>query len=324
MSPFLTSKAARRALRPVADIIDQRIERHVRRAVGNAPAATGSTSAAGSSSDAALREELKKLRDRQRPLELFFDGTGRGASRLPSATHLNRAITELARVTGDKDGAERSVAQAFRLLITMEALGVGRIAGGTMNIVGKLSAVPLLDPPNDDMLEIGTLYGMFGASLIRMMERAGREPRLTIVDPLAGTQLQPGASMADDASGTPVNGAAVRLNLSLAGAAGAATRIQQGFSEDPEVRVVVSDRSYGVIIVDGDHSAAGVAADLEWAEQIVAPGGIVVLDDFGHPKWPGIKEAFEKHMATDTRFTFLGQVAHSGYLRASEAKDPSA
>jgi hypothetical protein len=181
---------------------------------------------------------------------------------MPAQIHLDRAIEELAQVSGDRSGAERNISQAFRLLIALEALGVGRIAGGTMNICGKLSAVPLLDPPNDEILEIGTLYGMFGA-------------------------------------------------------AGAAARVQQGFSEDPEVRALVSDRSYGVIIVDGDHSAAGVAADLEWAEQIVAPGGIVVLDDFGHPKWPGIKEAFDKHMATDTRLTFLGQVANSGYLRAS-------
>ncbi|WP_030669220.1 class I SAM-dependent methyltransferase [Streptomyces cellulosae] len=316
MRALLTSKAARRTLRPVADLIDQRIERHVRRSLQNGSTAQNTTAAAGTP-DAALREELNELRGRLRPLELFFDGTGRGMARLPSASHLDRAIDELAKVTGDRDGAERSVAQAFRLLIAMEALGVGRIAGGTMNIVGKLSAVPLLDPPNDEVLEIGTLYGMFGAALIRMLERAGREPKLTIVDPLAGTQLQPGASMGDDASGTPVQGAAVRVNLALAGAAGAAARIQQGFSEDPEVRALVSDRSYGVVIVDGDHSAAGVAADLEWAEQIVAPGGIVVLDDFGHPKWPGIKEAFEKHMAGETRFTFLGQVAHSGYLRAA-------
>lgn len=305
MRALLTSKAARRALRPIAELIDQRIERQVRRVLGESARAD------------VTQQELKKLRNRQRPLELFFDGTGRGASRLPSAPHLNRTIAELAETTGrDRDAAERTVAQAFRLLIAMEALGVGRIAGGTMNIVGKLSAVPLLDPPNEEILEIGTLYGMFGAALIRMMERAGRAPSLTIVDPLAGTQLQPGATMGTDASGTPVNGAAVRTNLALVGAAGAAARIQQGFSEDPEVRALVSDRSYGVIIVDGDHSAAGVAADLEWAEQIVAPGGIVVLDDFGHPKWPGIKEAFEKHMATETRFTFLGQVAHSGYLRA--------
>ncbi|MFF2212460.1 class I SAM-dependent methyltransferase [Streptomyces antibioticus] len=307
MRSLLTSKAVRRALRPVAELIDQRVERQVRRVVGNAGGAVPSD----------VARELGTLRNRQRPLELFFDGTGRGASRLPSAPHLDRTIAELAEVTGKPEAAEGAVAQAFRLLVAMEALGVGRIAGGTMNIVGKLAAVPLLDPPNDDLLEIGTLYGMFGASLIRMMEKAGRDPRLTIVDPLAGTQLQPGTTMGADASGTPVREAAVRTNLSLVGPAGAATRIRQGFSEDPEVRARVSDRSYGVVVVDGDHSAAGVAADLEWAETLVAPGGIVVLDDFGHPKWPGIKEAFDKHMADGTtRFTFLGQVAHSGYLRA--------
>ncbi|MFE8016663.1 class I SAM-dependent methyltransferase [Streptomyces antibioticus] len=307
MRSLLTSKAVRRALRPVAELVDQRVERQVRRVVGDTGGAVPSD----------VARELKTLRNRQRPLELFFDGTGRGASRLPSAPHLNRTIAELAEVTGKPEAAEGTVAQAFRLLVAMEALGVGRIAGGTMNIVGKLAAVPLLDPPNDDLLEIGTLYGMFGASLIRMMEKAGRDPRLTIVDPLAGTQVQPGTTMGADVSGTPVREAAVRTNLSLVGPAGAATRIRQGFSEDPEVRARVSDRSYGVVVVDGDHSAAGVAADLEWAETLVAPGGIVVLDDFGHPKWPGIKEAFDKHMAAGTtRFTFLGQVAHSGYLRA--------
>ncbi|MZD06471.1 class I SAM-dependent methyltransferase [Streptomyces sp. SID5785] len=287
MRALLTSKTARRALRPVADLIDQRIERSV------AP-----------------------LRNRQRPLELLLDGTGRGPSRLPAQVHLDRLVDELGRVTGDRPGAERNVAQAFRLLMAVEALGVGRIAGGTMNICGKLSAVPLLDPPNDDILEIGTLYGMFGAALIRMMERAGRDPRLTIVDPLAGLQLQPGTTEGDDPTGTPVRGAAVRSNLAMVGPAGTRARIQQGFSGDAEVRAVVADRAYGVIIVDGDHSAEGVAADLAWAEEIVAPGGVVVLDDFGHAKWPGIKEAFDQHMAGDTRFTFLGQAANSGYLRA--------
>ncbi|MCF4140172.1 class I SAM-dependent methyltransferase [Streptomyces sp. Tue 6430] len=195
MRSLLTRKAVRRALRPVAELIDQRIERQVRRAVRADVRADASLDA--------MRQELQTLRDRQRTLEFFFDGTGRGMARLPSATHLSRLVDELAAVTGDRDEAERSAAQAFRLLLALEALGVGRIAGGTMNIVGKLSAVPLLDPPNDDVLEIGTLYGMFGAALIRMMERAGRDPRLTIVDPLAGTQLQPGTTMSDDASGTP-------------------------------------------------------------------------------------------------------------------------
>ncbi|MEU5699478.1 class I SAM-dependent methyltransferase [Streptomyces aurantiacus] len=303
MRTLLTTKVARRTLRPIADLIDQRIDRRIRNSLGGG--------------SAGAPRDLASLRNRQRPLELLLDGTGRGVSRLPADVHLARAIDELASVTGDRAGAERNIAQSFRLLIALESLGVGRIAGGTMNICGKLSAVPLLDPPNDEILEIGTLYGMFGAALIRMMERAGRDPHLTIVDPLAGLQLQPGTTEGADPTGVPVRGSAVRTNLGLVGAAGVAARVQQGFSEDPEVRALVADRSYGVIIVDGDHSAAGVAADLEWAEQIVAPGGIVVLDDFGHPKWPGIKEAYEKHMATDTRLKYLGQVANSGYLRAA-------
>ena len=310
MRGLLTTKTARRTLRPIADLIDQRIDRRIRRAIRD--------------TDGELQRELAALRRRQQPLELLFNSTGRGVSRLPAEVHLKRAIDELALMTEDSDGAERNIAQAFRLLIALEALGVGRIAGGTMNICGKLAAVPLLDPPNDEILEIGTLYGMFGAALIRMMERAGRDPSLTIVDPLAGLQLQPGTTERGDPTGTPVRGPAVRTNLALAGTAGAAARIQQGFSEDPEVRALLSDRSYGVIIIDGDHSAPGVLADLAWAEQIVAPGGIVVLDDFGHPKWPGIKEAYDKHMATDTRLTFLGQVANSGYLRASaKSRDAS-
>ncbi|MEU2429583.1 MULTISPECIES: class I SAM-dependent methyltransferase [unclassified Streptomyces] len=301
MRPLLTSTAARKALRPIADLIDQRIARGVRAA------------------NSELLGELAALRRRQRSMELLLDSTGRGNPRMPIPAHLEKLISEIVRTTGDDAAnAERNVAQAYRTLVAMEALGVGRVAGGTMNICGKLATVPLLDPPNDEILEIGTLYGMFSAALLRMMERAGRDPHLTIVDPLGGSQLQPGAFMPPDPTGTPVGEPAVRSNLALAGAAGAAARVQQGFSEDPAVRAAVSDRSYGVVIVDGDHSEAGVTADLDWVEQIIAPGGIVVLDDYGDTKWPGVRDAVEKHLAGDSRLTFLGRTATSGYLRAEK------
>ena len=137
-----------------------------------------------------------------------------------------------------------------------------------------------------------------------------------MVDPLVGIQLQPGTTERPDASGTPVREEAVRTNLSLAGAAGQATRIRRGYSTDPDVRGDVADRAYGVVVVDGDHSRAGVAADLEWVEQIVAPGAIVVLDDYGDPKWPGVQAALDDHLRGDSRLDLLGRVATSGYLRA--------
>jgi hypothetical protein len=304
---LLTSPASRRLLRPVAELIDQRIERRLRSAAAR---------------DAAERERLRDavelMKQHQLTLDLLLGSRARGLSRIVHQGPLDRLQNEVAALVGDRDAAVRNVATAFRLLVALESLGVGRIAGGTMNICGKLGTIPLLAPPdNDEILEIGTLYGMFSTGLIRMMERDGRSPSVTIVDPFAGVQLQPGTPERPDPTGAPVDEHAVRTNLALAGPAGAAARIQRGFSEDPETRAAVSDRAYGVIVVDGDHSAEGVLADLQWAERIAAPGAVIVLDDYGDPKWPGIKEALDKHLSGETRFTYLGKASLSAYLRAA-------
>ncbi|WP_079160216.1 class I SAM-dependent methyltransferase [Streptomyces pactum] len=108
-----------------------------------------------------------------------------------------------------------------------------------------------------------------------------------------------------------------RLLRPVAGPAGTAARVRRGFSEDPETRAAVSDRAYGVIVVDGDHSAKGVRQDLRWTEEIAAPGAVVVLDDYGDPNWPGIEEALDEHLKEPTRLTYLGKAAHSAFLRAS-------
>ncbi|MEV5814295.1 class I SAM-dependent methyltransferase [Streptomyces mutabilis] len=297
---LLRSPASRRLLRPVADLIDQRIDRRIDRRV-----------------EREVRSAVREASAHRLSNELLLGSPGRGLSRVVADGPLKRLHAEVAALAGDRDAAVRNVATAYRLLVALESLGVGRVAGGTMNICGKLGTIPLLDPPNDEILEIGTLYGMFSTGLLRMLERDGRSPSLTIVDPFAGVQLQPGTDPRPDPTGTPVDEHAVRTNLALAGPAGTAARIRRGYSEDPGTRAAVSDRAYGVIVVDGDHSAEGVRQDLQWAEEIAAPGAVVVLDDFGDPSWPGVKEALDEHLKGDTRFTYLGKAAHSAFLRAS-------
>lgn len=214
MRTLLTSPLSGRS---ITALIDRRIDSALRR------------SQSGPSAELAeLRREVATLRNAQRSFDLLLDGTGRGMARMPGPGHLTTLADQIAALTGDAGAARREVGCAFRLLVALESLGVGRVAGGTMNICGKLAAVALLDAPNDDVLEIGTLYGLFAAAMLRMLERAGRDPKLTVVDPLIGTQHQTGATMRADASGTPVRVAAVRTNLSLAGAAGAAARIHEG------------------------------------------------------------------------------------------------
>ncbi|MFJ6697399.1 class I SAM-dependent methyltransferase [Streptomyces sp. NPDC091272] len=306
---LLTHPLARRALRPFAALVDQRVR----------------TQTSGTGGElAALRSELDALKKQSHAVEMLLDRTGRGAHRMPSAGQISTLVAQVAEVSGSAH-ARRAVTSAFRTVVALEALGVGRLAGGTSNVCGKLATLPLLAPPaHPDVLEIGTLHGLFATALTRMLHREGIEPRLTIVDPLVGSQLQPDAVRdSADPTGTPVREDVVRANLALAGTAPggpSGTRIQQGFSQDPEVRAAVSDRKYGVIVIDGDHSKEGVLADLGWAEEIVADGGIVVLDDFGDRAWPGVQEAWEQHLAdhVDTagpRLTFLGQVATSGFLR---------
>ncbi|MFF3291770.1 class I SAM-dependent methyltransferase [Streptomyces sp. NPDC003023] len=265
-----------------------------------------------------LRREVADMRRQQYAFGLLLDGTGRGTHRMPTAGAIDTLVRQIETVSDGSPHARRSVVVAYRTVVAQEALGVGRLAGSTSNVCGKLATIPLLSPPNGDILEIGTLYGQFAAALLRMMHRAGIQPALTIVDPLAGSQLQPGATPHADPTGTPVREDVVLANLAPSGGAGAyPARIEQGFSSDPEVRSRVTDREYGVVVVDGDHSEDGVRADLEWVEELVAPGGIVVLDDYGDNKWPGVQDALDKHLADGTsRLRMLGRVSTSAFLRA--------
>ncbi|MCX5200753.1 class I SAM-dependent methyltransferase [Streptomyces sp. NBC_00237] len=305
--PLLTHPLARRALRPLAALVDQRVRSQTR---------------ATRTEIGALRTELDALKKQSTAVGMLLDRTGRGAHRMPSEGQISTLVAQVAEVSGSSH-ARRAVTSAFRTVVALEALGVGRMAGGTSNVCGKLATIPLLAPPaSPDVLEIGTLYGLFATSLTRMLHREGIEARLTIVDPLIGSQLQPDAAReAADPTGTPVREDVVRANLALASApANSNYRIQKGFSQDADVRKAVSDRRYGVVVVDGDHSREGVLADLQWVEEIVADGGVVVLDDYGDTAWPGVGEALDEHLASGgSRLELLGRVATSAFLRARPA-----
>jgi hypothetical protein len=327
MSNLFKNPVARRLLRPATALVDQRVQRPVSRLRKDMDkVAHGDREARESlrkeleglrKEMGRLREEVSGLRGKQYAYDLIFERVGRAGNRAPTQEQFEKLVQEIAEVSGlDRRFARRNATVAFRNVVALEALGVGRVAGTNSNVCGKLATVPLLDPPNGDVLEIGTLFGLFAATFLRMLHRAGIEPRLTIVDPLAGSQLQPGTNFGSEPTGTPVRLDVVRANLALGGTAGELARIQQGFSGDTAVREAVSDREYGVIIIDGDHSEEGVAADLAWAEEIAAPGGIVVVDDYGDDGWEGVQAAADKHLSGETRFDMVGRVATSAFLRA--------
>ncbi|MEV3990291.1 class I SAM-dependent methyltransferase [Streptomyces sp. NPDC049837] len=271
MPSLLSNRLAKRVLRPAFALVEQRMER--------------ATTALQSDLDA-LHHAVADLRRQSYGLGLLLDQAGRDGHRMPTETQVDTLVREVRAVTGD--GGERArhdITVAYRHLVALEALGAGGLAGTVSDVCGRLATVPLLTPPNGDVLEIGTRHGLFAAALQRMLRRDGVEARLTIVDPL---------------DGSPTREEEVRGNLALGGATGNgsadAARIARGGFGDAAVRERIGDRRYGVIVVNGDH-------DLTLVRELAAPGGVVVVGSDAGSRPAGL--------------TGLGRVADSVYCRAA-------
>ncbi|MGA7869240.1 MAG: class I SAM-dependent methyltransferase [Stellaceae bacterium] len=50
--------------------------------------------------------------------------------------------------------------------------------------------------------------------------------------------------------------------------------------------------------IDGSHTAAHTCSDLTIAAQLIGADGVMILDDFYNPDWPGVQEGFYRYLAT--------------------------
>jgi hypothetical protein len=85
-----------------------------------------------------------------------------------------------------------------------------------------------------------------------------------------------------------------RYNVKAQGFANFVTLIQS-FSAD--AAGTWSGPPIGLLFVDGDHSYEGARGDITgWARHL-ADGAVIAVDDYGHPDWPGVKEAVDALVA---------------------------
>jgi len=90
-------------------------------------------------------------------------------------------------------------------------------------------------------------------------------------------------------------------------------RVNPDFKRDNiEIHPVLSSdlafsasRQFRFIHIDGGHSAEQTHSDLVLAEQHLAPGGVIALDDYQHPAWPGVTEGLDTFMESGTRLRIL-------------------
>ena len=64
--------------------------------------------------------------------------------------------------------------------------------------------------------------------------------------------------------------------------------------------------------VDGGHSVEECYSDLAKVAPLVIPNGIVAVDDYDHPDWPGVKPATDRWLSESPQFRTIGDLNRAG------------
>ncbi len=54
------------------------------------------------------------------------------------------------------------------------------------------------------------------------------------------------------------------------------------------------DHAVDMVFIDGDHTYKTVVRDIKKAYELLRPGGLISGHDYGHPQWPGVKQAVDE------------------------------
>ncbi len=142
-----------------------------------------------------------------------------------------------------------------------------------------------------DALEIGVYQGLFFLALMAAIEDDEVAVAADIFDDQSlnidhsGAGTETFAAFKQNVAQFARNPDALRLLVGDSMVLGA----DQIFAQSSGAR-------FRLISVDGGHTAEHVMNDLNLASQIIAGGGVIFLDDFHSPHWPGVHEGYVRYM----------------------------
>jgi hypothetical protein len=159
-------------------------------------------------------------------------------------------------------------------------------AAGKM--IATLSAVQEAQHIGGNVAEIGVHHGK---QFIVLYLLARGEERAVAVDLFANQALNIDHSGAGDLD---------KFRANLARHADADMRrlvVHEGDSNalDGPTLKRLAGGAYRLISIDGDHSAKTTAHDLAIAVEALAPGGVIILDDYFNEMWPGVSEGVHRY-----------------------------
>ena len=134
------------------------------------------------------------------------------------------------------------------------------------------------------VVELGTWMGASAIAMARSVRRWGGT--VTCVDTWAGEL--------DDDGGSPADRPPIMIGTCARAMIDAGVGASVRLIPASTAAVALTWRGpIDFLWVDADHSHAGVLADLRAWVPHVRPGGVIAGDDYEHPRYPGVKTAWD-------------------------------
>jgi hypothetical protein len=158
----------------------------------------------------------------------------------------------------------------------------GWLGDGEVNLLGLFNEMQTTRGITGDVCEIGVHHGR----LFILLYLCCRESERAIAIDVFGHQ-----EFNLDQSG---GGSLGTFLKNLRANVGNADRLILMERDSLTVRPHEFSRAIRLFSVDGCHLAIHTAHDLALAEQTITPGGIILMDDFFNPYWPGVSEGVNR------------------------------
>ena len=197
-------------------------------------------------------------------------------------------------------------------ICNLEVRSKGRLATSIENMLLRLLISSSIQNKKIEILEIGTLFGIGLTTIYDNLHTQFKFIKLTAIDPLEGYYIKNPRDIETD---EPVNEKTLNYNLKLVGLNNKNFQIIKNLSTSEKVLSKISKQTFDVLIIDGDHSYAGVKSDLINFLPYINKGGYIIFDDYQSKDWPGVTEYVDKEVMKSENTAFVGASFRSAVFK---------
>lgn len=199
--------------------------------------------------------------------------------------------------------AQKEVHYLAHRVCMLESMLKGRLATSIEDIILRILVTSAVKKKKLHVMEIGTLFGIGLAAIHDYTRTRYQEVKLTAIDPLEGYY---GDNARDILTGMPVNEDVFRENMAVAQVPEKDIILLKGMSTDEDIIARAAKTGCDVLIIDGDHSYAGVKADFVNYAPMVKRGGYIIFDDYNAQDWPDVTKFVDEVAADHSALAHVG------------------